>query len=219
VPKKKLIHFAENLTFPFLFQPHYQALNEGFIMKGSWKSSFFRNFHKITIELGCGKGEYTIALAQRYPDRNFIGVDIKGARLWRGCRSVIEHKLSNVAFIRTRVDHIEKFFEPSEVGEIWITFPDPQTVKERKRLTSPRFMEYYRNILSADGVIHLKTDYEAFFEYTLQVIRELGMNLIWSTSDLYRSGCTEDVMAVQTHYEKIWLAEGKKIHYLCCNFI
>lgn len=219
MPKKKLIHFAENLTFPFLFQPPYQTLEQGFFMKGKWNSSFFQNDHKITVELGCGKGEYTVALAKLYPGRNFIGVDIKGARLWRGCRSVIGEGLSNVAFIRTRVDHIVKFFEPSEVGEIWITFPDPQTGKERKRLTSPRFMEYYRNILPDDGIIHLKTDNVMFFEYTLQVIRELGMNLIWATSDLYRSGCTDDVMAVQTHYEKIWLAEGKNIHYLRCKFI
>ncbi len=214
MPKKKLIHFAENLTFPFLFQPAYPEITDGFHLKGRWHPSFFRSGNHLTIELGCGKGEYTVALAEKYPERNFIGIDIKGARLWRGCRSVAERNLPNVAFIRTRVDHLKFFFEEGEVNELWIPFPDPQPGKERKRLTSPGFLALYRHVLRRDGIVHLKTDNNDFFKYTLEVLQASNLPVLWSTDDLYTSGCSGDVMETMTYYERLWLVAGKKINYV-----
>jgi tRNA (guanine-N7-)-methyltransferase len=214
VAKKKLIHFRENLTFPHLFQPAYYELDNGFTLKSRWQRDFFHNDHPIVLELGCGKGEYTVGLALKYKERNFIGIDLKGARLWRGCKTVAEEKITNAAFIRSRADHLEKFFSQQEVSEIWITFPDPQPGKERKRLTSPVFIAKYRKILSENGIIHLKTDNFDFYSYTLDVIREHNHKLLFSTQDLYQTGSQEEVMAIQTYYEKIWLEMGKKICYL-----
>ena len=172
------------------------------------------NSNPIVLELGCGKGEYTIGLAEKSPDKNFIGMDIKGARLWRGCKIVEERKLKNVAFIRSQVDHITKFFGSNEVDEIWITFPDPQLKKERKRLTSPVFLEKYRNILVPGGLIHLKTDNSALVDYTLEVLRRERHPVLFSTDDLYHLREIEDAGTIQTHYERMWLEEGKKICYL-----
>jgi tRNA (guanine-N7-)-methyltransferase len=214
VPKKKLIHFQENLTFPHLFQPRYHDLVHEFPLRSKWNRDFFHNDHPLVLELGCGKGEYSVGLAMRYPGKNFIGIDLKGARLWRGCKTVSEEGLKNVAFIRTRVDHIEKLFSRDEVNEIWITFPDPQPGKERKRLTSPFFLEKYRNILSHDGLIHLKTDNPLFYAFTLDVIREHDHLLVYATDDLAHSDCHEDVTSITTYYERIWLEQGKKICYL-----
>jgi tRNA (guanine-N7-)-methyltransferase len=214
VPKKKLIHFEENLTFPHLFQPKYHDLTGGFILRQRWNEEFFRNGKPITLELGCGKGEYTVGLAEKYPERNFIGIDYKGARLWRGCKTVEEKGLVNVAFIRNMADHLEKFFAPDEVSEIWVTFPDPQPKKERRRLTAPVFLEKYRKVMHPGGIIHLKTDNIEFFEYTLEIVAQGGHNLLWSTDDLYHSNVYDEVMDIQTFYEKIWLAEGKRICYL-----
>jgi tRNA (guanine-N7-)-methyltransferase len=214
VPKKKLIRFGENLTFPHLFQPRYHELLNGFYLKGKWHSDYFRNNNPIVVELGCGKGEYTVGLAENCPGRNYIGIDVKGARLWRGCKTSQEKKLFNVAFIRTLVDHIEKIFLPHEISEIWITFPDPQLKKPWKRLTSPEFLARYRNILVQGGMIHLKTDNFELFEYTLEIIRGNNHQLLFSTKDLYGSGIKDDVILFQTFYEKIWLEEGKKIFYL-----
>lgn len=183
-------------------------------MKGRWNSDFFRNDNPVTLELGCGKGEYTVALAQRYPDRNFIGIDIKGARLWRGCKTVTEQNLPNVAFIRTHVNNAELLFRTNEVSEIWITFPDPQLEHERKRLTAPVFLERYSRVLREGGLIHLKTDDIQLFEYSLGVINGHRHKLHYSTSDLYASGCAGDAPLVQTYYERIWLEKGKKICYL-----
>ncbi len=212
--KKKLIRFGENLTFPHLFQPRYHELLHGFKLKGKWNTDYFCNEHPIFIELGCGKGEYTVGLAEHHPDKNYIGIDVKGARLWRGCKTAQEKKLTNVAFIRTLVDHIEKIFEKDEVSGIWITFPDPQLKKARKRLTSPEFLSRYENILAPRSDIHLKTDNRELYEYTLEVIREDGHNLMDSTEDLYNSKSLEEITHFQTYYEKIWLEEGKKIFYL-----
>lgn len=172
------------------------------------------NMNPIVAELGCGKGEYTVGLAARYPEKNFIGIDIKGARLWRGCKTVAEQGLKNAAFIRTRVDFLENLFGPGEVSEIWITFPDPQPGKEKKRMTSPVFLAKFRNILENSGIIHLKTDNSFFFTYTMEMIDTFKHQLIYSTDDLYHSGCEDEVTHIQTYYESIWLNEGKKIFYL-----
>lgn len=212
--KKKLIHFRENLTFPHLFQPHYQELEHGFHLKSGWNRNFFNNEQPIIAELGCGKGEYTVGLAMRNPEKNYIGIDLKGARLWRGCRSVADSGLRNVAFVRTRVDHIEKIFAPGELSEIWITFPDPQISKERLRLTSPGFIEKYSRILSSGGIIHLKTDDAFFYEYTLEVIRNGRMVILCNTTDLYHSSIEDEVIHIQTFYEQKWLEMGKKIFYI-----
>ena len=212
--KKKLVHFKENLTFPHLFQPNYKDLIPEFQMKSKWKEQFFKNDRPIVVEFGCGKGEYTVGLAKSSPHKNFIGVDMKGARLWRGCKTVVENQITNVSFIRTLVDHAENIFAPGEISEIWITFPDPQPKKERRRLTAPVFLEKYKKILCPDGIIHLKTDDADFYHYTLEVIREQGHNILWSTNDLYSSDTDDEVITIQTFYEKRWLEMNKKICYL-----
>jgi len=214
VSKKKLIHFQENLSFPHLFQPNYSDLYPEYPMRSKWRERFFGNDHPITLELGCGKGEYTVGLAAKYPEKNFIGIDWKGARLWRGCKTVKDLGLTNVGFIRTQVDHIEQVFAPGEISEIWITFPDPQVRKERRRLTAPFFLDKYRNVLSANGIIHLKTDDPFFYSYTLDVIHDYSYALIWYTDDLYHAGTIDEVLTIQTYYEKRWLAMEKKICYL-----
>jgi tRNA (guanine-N7-)-methyltransferase len=214
VAKKKLIHFKENLTFPHLFQPRFDDLVPAFHLRSKWNTGFFLNEHPIIAELGCGKGEYTVGLAEKYPAVNFVGIDLKGARLWRGCKTVEERGLKNVAFIRTMADHLEQIFAPGELREIWITFPDPQPGKERRRLTSPVFLRRYHKVLSPGGIIHLKTDDQAFFRYTLDVIDGENHRLLWATDDLYHSGTTDDVISIQTYYEQKWLEMGKKICYL-----
>jgi tRNA (guanine-N7-)-methyltransferase len=214
VAKKKLIHFLENLTFPHLFQPRFDDFQNGFSLQSKWGSDFFMNQHPIVLELGCGKGEYTVGLAQQYPDHNFIGIDVKGARLWRGAKTVEETGMKNVAFIRQRVDFVEKFFGHEEISEIWITFPDPQPGKEHKRLTSPRFLEKYKKIMAPGGITHLKTDNFEFFRFTRNVIRDKHHKVLTETDDLYHSGEVDVVKSIQTYYEKIWLEQGKKICYL-----
>ena len=215
--KNKLERFAENETFEHFFQPSFQDLVSGFPLKGKWHADFFGNNNPIIIEIGCGKGEYTVNLAEKYPATNFIGLDKKGARLWRGGKTSKENKLSNVAFIRTRIEQLEHIFSPGEVDEIWITFPEPQPSKERKRFTSPQFIERFRKIMKPDGIIHLKTDSDLFYAFTLRVIKEDGHELLYSNDDLYSNPDDyriKDVIAIQTFYEKMWLAEGFKIKYL-----
>jgi len=219
----KLERFAENLTFPNLFQVSYEMLKEqGFALRGKW-NSFFGNDNPITLELGCGKGDYTVALARIHPDRNYIGVDIKGARLWRGAKTSNEEQMRNVAFVRTRIELIEQFFAPEEVSEIWITFPDPQPKKEHKRLTSERFLSYYKNFLRLGAPIHLKTDSQELYEYTLnEVIPAGGYRVEYATSDLYALPAAEhpeipsltEAQMTQTFYERMFLAEGMPITYL-----
>ncbi len=212
----KLQHFAENLTFTNLFQVSYEELKEhGFAHRGQW-SGYFGNNNPIVLELGCGKGDYTIALSRIYPNRNFIGVDIKGARLWRGAKTATEEQMPNVAFIRTRIELIDQFFAPDEVSEIWITFPDPQPKKPMKRLTSPRFLDVYRRFVVDGGTVHLKTDSQELYEYTYNdVIKAVGLPCDIATNDLYGDSSVEDESKLtQTFYEKIWLAEGKPITYL-----
>lgn len=214
--KNKLARFEENLTFPNLFQVSYEDLcNKPFELKGRWHTDFFENDNPIVLELGCGKGEYTVALARKYPEKNFIGIDIKGARLWRGCKTSNEEGMKNVAFIRTRIQLIEQFFAPCEVSEIWVTFPDPQPKKPNKRLTSERFLSYYKKILTPNSTIHLKTDSYELYDYTLnEVIPQGHYPVAVATSDLYGTHPDLEVCEVQTFYESMFLKEGKKITYL-----
>lgn len=214
MPKKKLIHFRENLTFPYLFQPTYLDLREDFPLRSKWHSDFFRNTNPIVLEVGCGKGEYTVGLAKQNPQKNFIGIDIKGARLWRGCITVREESLRNVAFIRTLADHLERLFSPSEIAEAWITFPDPQPKKTWRRFTSTWFLGKFMNVMAPGGTIHLKTDNHDYFLFTLDVIRLEGHRLLLSTDDLYKSGITGGTAEIRTFYETRWLEEGRKICYL-----
>lgn len=214
--KNKLKRFAENLTFDNLFQPAFEELVDGFRLRGKWKKEFFKNSNDIVLELGCGKGEYTVGLAKRYPDKNFIGIDIKGARMWKGLKEAQEDGLSNVAFIRTRINLVEYFFAKNEVSEIWITFPDPhpRELKVKKRLTSPQFLERYTKFLEPGGTIHLKTDNIIFFEYTLDVINDLDHKLLYLEYDVYGSGMDNELTQIQTYYEQKWLDHGTKIKYL-----
>lgn len=213
--KNKLRRFAENRTFNNLFQYSYEEVIKGFPYKGKWKD-FFGNSNRIVLELGCGKGEYTIGLARKYPGANFIGVDIKGARMWRGLKTAEGEGLKNVAFIRTRIDLIEYFFGENEVNEIWITFPDPQvkTSRERKRLTSPKFLNMYCSFLKPDGIIHLKTDGLLLYDYTREVIEQGGHELLYANEDIYNSDLKNEVTEIQTFYEKKWLSYHTKIKYL-----
>lgn len=214
--KNKLAHFAENETFGNMFQLHYEKLVEGFDLKGNWKRDFFKNDNDIVLELGCGKGEYTTGLATRFPDRNFIGIDVKGARLWRGLKTAQEKKLKNVAFIRLRINLIPYCFGKNEISDIWITFPDPRPrrIDTKKRLTSHIFLERYKSFLKPGGIIHLKTDNIIFFENTLDVIKEGGQELLYATDDVYNEGIDNELTQIQTFYEKQWLANGTKIKYL-----
>ena len=215
--KHKLKRFAENETFGNLFQhTSYDRLGLPFPLKGKWGSDYFHNDHPITVELGCGKGDYTIALAKRYPDRNFIGIDRKGARLWRGCKDALEGNMANVAFLRITIDHIGWYFAPGEVDEIWVTFPDPQVKKERKRLVGPHFVnDYYRPIFpDGGGILHLKTDSDFLYEYLLETAQAQRWELLENLPDVYAGAADPLLTEVQTFYEKMWLAEGKTIHYV-----
>ncbi len=214
--KNKLKHFAENETFHNMFQSKYEDVILGFKNKGRWNSNFFNNDNNIVLELGCGKGEYTTGLAKMFPNKNFIGIDIKGARLWQGLSISNKEKMSNVAFIRTRINLIEYFFDKDEVSEIWITFPDPhpRELKQKKRLTSPQFIERYYKVLAPDGIIHLKTDNIIFFEYTLDIIKEQGHELLYITYDVYGEENAPELVNIKTYYEEKWLKNGTKIKYL-----
>lgn len=215
--KKKLLRFAENETFSNLFQWPSVPSTPDMEIKGQWHAAYFKNEAPIVLELGCGKGDYTVGLAQLDPSRNYIGVDIKGARLWRGCRNALERSLANVAFARIQVEFLEKIFAADEVSEIWVTFPDPQPNKPRKRLTSMPFLQRYRRVLQPGGVVHLKTDDRDLYDYTLnEVVRPAGYDILVHTSDLYRENDPAFGLAkaVQTYYEGIWLAAGKTIKYI-----
>ena len=212
--KNKLKKFAEMETFSNVFQPPYDPS-----MVGHWRERYFHNDRPIVLELGCGRGEYTVGLAQKYPDMNFIGVDIKGARMWRGLTQAREEGLTNVAFIRTRIDQIEHFFAPDEVSEIWVTFPDPHPGEgernARHRLTSPEFLERYRKIVRTDGILNLKTDSPIMYEFTLhEVIEKQGLPLLYATDDLYANDDDLEVKTIRTFYEQMWLDQGLTIKYL-----
>ncbi len=213
--KKKLKRFAEMRTFANVFQPSTkEILSSEYKLKGKWHSHYFKNQQPLILELGCGKGEYTIELAKRYPHHNFIGVDIKGARMWRGAKTALELKLNNVAFVRTRIELIHKIFGLNEVDGIWFTFSDPQRQKPRKRLTSSRFLENYAPFLHPDAVLHLKTDSHILYHYTKDLIEINQLPLLEDNDDIYSKGDPENSLAIKTFYEKQFLAEGKKIKYL-----
>jgi tRNA (guanine-N7-)-methyltransferase len=214
--KKKLLHFAENLTFKHLFQYPHLGLLPDFQLRGRWNENYFHNDHPVILEMGCGKGEYTVNLAVDHPEKNYIGMDIKGARLWKGCKMVEELGLKNVAFIRSRGEFIESFFAENEVDELWLTFPDPQPQSNRiqKRLTSPEFLLKYKNILKKDAIIHLKTDNEKLYRYTLGVIKDFGHQLVYSSEDIYRLEIPHEATIIQTFYEDIYRKEGVQIKYI-----
>lgn len=186
------------------------------ILKGKWKESVFKNNHPLVLELGCGKGEYTVGLAERFPEKNFIGIDIKGARIWRGAKTARENLFANVLFLRTRIEFINSFFAGDEADEIWVTFPDPfpRQRDEARRLTSPQFLNLYRQFLRNEGIVHLKTDNHQLYTYTLSLVKRNGLKIITSTDDLYSGQINNDILTIRTHYENIFLREGKKINYL-----
>lgn len=218
MPKNKLQRFAELRTFTNVHEFLFTERDHDFKLKGKWHSEYFKNVNPIVLELGCGKGEYTIGLAEKYPNKNFIGIDIKGARIWRGSKTAQEKNLHNVAFLRTQIEYIEKCFEKDEVSEIWITFPDPQPNKEKKRLSHLIFLNRYKNVLKPNGIVHLKTDSAELHEFTLEVLQENKLNKIYSSADLYSESNFGDSWAeateLKTHYEKLFTAKGKKITYL-----
>ncbi len=204
-------------TFDNVFQPDFEEVfTKDFKYKSHWASRYFKNNHPIILELGCGKGEYTIGLAERFPQVNFIGIDIKGERIWTGAKKAYLEKIPNVAFIRTRIEFINSFFGQDEVDEIWLTFPDPQLKKQRnkKRLTTARFLTLYRKFLKDNGIIHLKTDSPILFEYTLELARLNQLTIEHETNDLYGDENPELVYGIKTFYEKQFIVEGFKIHYL-----
>ena len=213
--KNKLAKFDDMAGFPHVFQYPFTALREkGFDMKGRWNERFFKNTRPIVLELGCGKGEYTVGLGRLFPDKNFIGVDIKGARMWTGAKESFESGMTNVAFLRTHIELISHFFAPGEVAEIWLTFPDPQMKKAGKRLTGTRFMRMYREILSGEGIIHLKTDSNFLYTYTREMIKANRYPVLIDTDDLYHSGLADPILSIQTFYERQWLDRGLSIKYL-----
>ncbi len=212
----KLERFAQIKTFPNVFEPDgKELLTTDYKLKGKWSKEYFKNDNPITLELGCGKGEYTVGLASKYPERNFIGIDIKGARMWKGAKFALENKLSNIAFIRLRIEFIERIFSRDEVSEIWITFPDPFPKMPSNRLTSSNFMNRYRKTLIADGKVHLKTDSRQLHEYTLAILKENNIIPEIATKDLYTPGQElDEILTLKTFYEQMFLKEGKPITYL-----
>jgi tRNA (guanine-N7-)-methyltransferase len=213
--KDKLRRFAEIADFKNVFE-----LEQGKALKGSWNKDHFKNSHPLVLELACGKGEYSVNLARLFPEKNFIGVDYKGNRIWRGAKTAIEDGIENVAFLRIQIEHLLEYFEAGEVSEIWITFPDPQpqTSREKKRLTFPGFLAKYKTVLKNGGILHLKTDNDALHAYTHEKIAELGLQLHVRTEDLYRSDFADEVLSIKTYYEKKYLASEKNINYLKFSF-
>lgn len=214
--KGKLAKFADMASYPHVFEyPYSIAEDVPFSMKGCWNTAFFRHERPIVLELGCGRGEYTVGLARRYADKNFIGVDIKGARMWTGATEALNEGLQNAAFLRTNIEIIDRFFAPGEVDEIWLTFSDPQMKKATKRLTSTYFMERYRKFLKPGGLIHVKTDSNFMFTYTKCMVEANGLPVEFITDDLYHSGMDDDILNIRTYYEQQWLQRGLNIKYIC----
>ena len=216
--KNKLKRFKENETFDNVFQPtREEVVSNQFPLKGKWNSDFFKNEHPIVLELGCGKGEYTVALGKKYPSKNFIGVDIKGARFWRGAKTAVEERLGNVAFLRAQIELIDLAFATNEVDEIWITFPDPQIKYKRTkhRMTNSAFLKKYKAILKPEGVVNLKTDSEFMHGYTLGLLHGEGHEVLYSNHNVYKQeGSPEEVTSIQTFYESQYLEQNKAITYI-----
>lgn len=218
--KNKLARFAENRTLPNVFQPTREEALDNFHLKGKWRSEVFKNNNPVVLELGCGKGEYSVGLAKAFPEKNFIGIDIKGARFWFGAKEAVAENLTNVAFLRTQIELVEGFFDKDEVDEIWITFPDPQ-IKYRRtkhRMTNPEFLERYKKILKKDGTVHLKTDSEFLHGYTLGLLQGQGHLIISAHHDIYGAPEYEPgtplLREIKTYYEGLFSAKGKTITYI-----
>lgn len=214
--KGKLAKFADMAEYPHVFECPYPMLDEMSLkMKGNWNRIFFGNDNPIVLELGCGHGEYATGLARRYPEKNFIGVDVKGARMWTGATEALHEGLKNVAFLRADIEFIDRFFDRNEVREIWLTFSDPQMKKVKKRLTSTRFMERYRKFLTPCGLVHVKTDSNFMFTYTKCMVEKNRFPVEFITDDLYHSGMDDDILGIRTYYEQQWLDRGLSIKYIC----
>jgi tRNA (guanine-N7-)-methyltransferase len=215
VGKNKIAKFADMEVFSNVLQvPYHQLEHADHAIKGNWNARFFKNELPIVLELGCGKGEYTIGLAELQADKNYIGVDIKGSRMWLGAKYAIDHGLHNVGFLRTHIEMIDQFFAPGEVSEIWLTFPDPQMKKTRKRLTSTRFIELYRKFLKPGGIVHLKTDSKFQYTYTLEMLKANGFEILSNIDDIYAQEHIPDILQIKTYYEKQWLGRGIPSKYL-----
>ena len=213
--KGKLAKFADMREYPHVFEYPYSVVdNVPFPMKGHWGETFFKNDRPIVLELGCGRGEYTVGLGRLFPEKNFIGVDIKGARMWTGATESLQAGMTNVAFLRTQIEIIDRFFAEGEISEIWLTFSDPQMKKATKRLTSTYFMERYRRFLTDRGLVHLKTDSNFMFTYTKCMIEHNHLPVEVMTEDLYHSGMTDEILSIRTYYEQQWLDRGLDIKYI-----
>lgn len=216
--KTKLKKFAELDTFSNVIQPNYQSISDNYPMRGQWSRAFFGNDNPVVLEIGCGKGEYTVSQALENPDKNFIGIDVKGERLWRGAKTSIEKGINNTAFIRMQAQKLNLFFAPNEVSEIWITFPDPQLQKPKtkKRLTAEKFLDIYKTILNEDGCVHLKTDNAFFFEFSVETIQKYGCPIKSKCTDIHGKPNEVDavVTRIMTYYEEMYVKKGHPINYL-----
>ena len=220
--KNKLKRFKENETFSNVIQPTRQEVFDDTLkLKGNWSKNFFKNEQPIVLELGCGKGEYSVNLAKMFPEKNFLGIDIKGARFWKGAKTSLEEKITNVGFLRTQIELVDLLFDENEIDEIWITFPDPQIKYKRTkhRMTNPEFLKKYKKILKPKGVVHLKTDSEYMHGYTLGLLQGLDLKIEYAHHDVYgTTNAPKEVTEIQTYYESQYLAIRKKITYLRFNF-
>lgn len=215
VGKDKLRKFAEIDTFPNVYQLHL-----GKVLKGKWAKEHFKNDQPIVLELACGKGEYAVNLAKLFPEKNFIGVDLKGNRIWRGARTGVDEGITNLAFLRIQIEDILEYFASGEISEIWITFadPQPQESREKKRLTFPGFLEKYKMLLAEGGKVNLKTDNDGLYAYTCEKVEELGLIIHKKTNHLYQSELADEVLSIKTHYERIYLKHDKNINYIQFSF-
>lgn len=213
--KDKLRKFAEINTFPNVYQ-----LDKGKALKGQWAAAHFKNNNPVVLELACGKGEYAVGLAKFFPEKNFIGIDLKGNRIWRGAKTGVEEQISNLAFLRIQIEDLLDYFGEKEIDEIWITFadPQPQISREKKRLTSPNFLAKYKPLLRDGGKINLKTDNDGLYLYTKEKVAELGLLTHKDTDHLYQSDLADEVLSIKTHYERIYLKKDKNINYIQFSF-